>query len=533
METIYTGGTILTMESPKDSPEAVLVRDAYIAAVGSLAQLKQQAPKANIRDLQGRCLMPAFVDPHSHIVMTGQMRQFADLSGCESFSDIVDTMRSYIAKNHVQPDSVAVGFGYDHNFLREKAHPDAALLDAISQNIPVLLMHISGHLGCANSAMLALAGVDETTPDPYGGKYGREAGTNRPNGYLEETAYMAVQAVMKQTVKTDRRALLKGMQQAYLENGITTCQDGATTPQNMALLREADDLDLLDVDVVVYPMAAENPEAFLQEHADCLNGYHKHIKIGGLKMILDGSPQGKTAWMSQPYEGMGDYCGYPFVSREEALHCAKTAVDSNLQLLCHCNGDAASELFLTSYEQALQESENPEKKTLRPMMVHCQTVRNDQLQRMAKLNMLASIFVGHVHYWGDIHLQNFGFARGNHISPVADALRCGLSVNFHQDTPITPPNMLHSVWCAVNRLSREGQVIGADQKIGVYEALKAATINAAYVYGEEDTKGSIKAGKYADLVILDRNPMAVQPMEIREIQVLETIKKGTSVYQSA
>ena len=530
METINTGGRILTMERPGDTPEAVLVRNEKIAAVGSLKDMKQMAPEAVVRDLEGRCLMPAFVDPHSHIVMNGQMSQFADLSGCESFSELVETMRSYIAEKKVQPDSVAVGFGYDHNFLREKAHPDYAVLDEISREIPVLLMHISGHLGCANSAMLTLAGVDENTPDPCGGKYVRVEGTHRPSGVLEENSFMTVQAAMRGHVKTDREAILKGMQKVYLENGITTCQDGATAPEAMAMLRQADELGLLDVDVVVYPMASADPDAFLAEYADCLPDYHGHVKIGGLKMILDGSPQGKTAWMSQPYEGMGDYCGYPFVSREEALRCVKRAVDRNLQILCHCNGDAASELFLSSYEQALEESENPEKLSLRPMMVHCQTVRNDQLDRMEKLHMLASIFVGHVYFWGDVHMRNFGPERGSRISPAADALRRGLSVNFHQDTPITPPNMLHSVWCAVNRLSREGQIIGADQKIGVYEALEAVTLNAAYVYGEEGSKGSIRAGKYADLVILDRSPLEVSPMDIRDIHVLETIRKGRTVY---
>jgi predicted amidohydrolase YtcJ len=164
-------------------------------------------------------------------------------------------------------------------------------------------------------------------------------------------------------------------------------------------------------------------------------------------------------------------------------------------------------------------------------MIHCQTVRNDQLDRMAKINMIPSIFVGHVYYWGDIHMRNFGPERGHHISPVKDALDRGMVVNFHQDTPITKPNMLHSVWAAVNRQSRMGATIGADQKVGVYDALKAVTINAAYAYFEEASKGSIKEGKRADLVILDKDPTAVDPMAIRDIQVLETIKDGKTIYK--
>ena len=529
METIFTGGPILTMEGPENRPQAVLVRDEHIAAVGSLAELRALAPEATLRDLQGRCLMPAFVDPHSHIVMTGQMRQFADLTGCGSFGDIVEAMQAHMTRRHIGPDSVVVGFGYDHNFLAEQAHPTAQVLDAVSREIPVLIMHISGHMGCANSAMLALAGVTADSPDPYGGRFGRDA-EGRPDGYLEENAFMAVQAVMKQTVKTDRRELLAGMQAAYLEQGITTCQDGATTEENMELLLEADRAGLLDVDVVVYPMASADPERFLEKYADYVQKYEGHVKIGGLKMILDGSPQGKTAWMSRPYEGMGDYCGYSFLPEDQAQACARFAVDHGLQLLCHCNGDAASQLLLDCYERALHDSDNAEKYALRPMMVHCQTVRNDQLDRMAQLHMLASIFVGHVYYWGDVHWQNFGPERASRISPAADALKRGLSVNFHQDTPITPPNMLHSIWCAVNRQTRNGRTLGENQKIGVYEALEACTIAAAYVYSEEDRKGSIRPGKLADLVILDRSPLETAPMALRDIRVLETICKGRTLY---
>lgn len=167
---------------------------------------------------------------------------------------------------------------------------------------------------------------------------------------------------------------------------------------------------------------------------------------------------------------------------------------------------------------------------LRPVMIHCQTVRDDQLERMATLSMIASIFVGHVWYWGDVHVKNFGPERGNHISPAKSALDRGVVVNFHQDTPVTKPDMLHSVWCAVNRISRTGNVIGEEQAVDVYDALRAVTVNAAYQYFEEDTKGSIETGKRADLVILDRSPLDVEPMDIRDIKVLETIKDGESIY---
>lgn len=217
------------------------------------------------------------------------------------------------------------------------------------------------------------------------------------------------------------------------------------------------------------------------------------------------------------------------MSEKDLDTCVRQAVEEHRQLLAHCNGDAASEQFLNAYERAMTQSGI--KDDLRPVMIHCQTVRNDQLDRMAKMNMIASVFVGHVWYWGDVHLKNLGSVRGNHISPVKDAIDRGLHVNFHQDTPVTKPDMPHSIWCAVNRISREGRIIGEDQKIDVYHAMKTVTVDAAYEYFEEDSKGTIEQGKKADLVILDRSPLLVNPLEIKDIKVIETIKDGHIVFK--
>ena len=217
------------------------------------------------------------------------------------------------------------------------------------------------------------------------------------------------------------------------------------------------------------------------------------------------------------------------LSDEKIEKFVEIAIKEKQQLLVHCNGDAASEQFLRVYEKA--NPQNVYSLDLRPVMIHCQTVRNDQLDRMRKIGMIASIFIGHVWFWGDIHKKNLGLERGNHISPAKDAFDRGVVVNFHQDTPVTPPNMLHSIWCAVNRLSRNDVSIGEEQKISVYKALQAVTINAAYQYFEEDTKGSIKVGKRADLVVLDDSPLEVDLIEIQNIKVLKTIKDGKVIYE--
>ncbi len=534
MDKVYYNGKIITMSGTEDSeyvPEAVLVRDGKIKSVGTLRSMEnlfsQNVERIN---LQGRCLMPAFIDAHSHIVMNGQMALFADLSDCGSFDDIVAVLDGYRKEHHISETGVIIGQGYDHNFLKEGSHPGRQVLDRVSREIPVMILHVSGHLACVNTSVLELAGIGKDTQEPEGGMIGRRAEDGEPDGYLEEAALGLAQAVVWGRVRMDMGAVMDGMQRIYLENGITTVQDGASSAENIELLKKMGEMDLLKLDVVAYPMVTADGTEIAQKYKELCGNYENHLKIGGYKMILDGSPQGRSAWLSEPYMGgEKDYCGYPTLDDGTVERCVRQAVDEGRQILVHCNGDAASEQFLRAYEKCAKDMEVQQ--DIRPVMIHCQTVRNDQLDRMAKLKMIASIFIGHVWYWGDIHMKNLGETRGRHISPVRDALDRGVTVTFHQDTPVTKPDMLHSIWCAVNRVSRRGNKIGEEQKVTVYEALKTVTINGAYQYFEEDKKGSIEEGKNADFVILSQSPLELKPEDIKNICVMETIKDGVTVYK--
>ena len=523
------------MENQKEEPEAILVNsiNGKIEAVGTLEQVEAVSGACVYKEnLCGKCLMPAFIDAHSHISMNAQMALCADLSTCKTFDDIIKKLKDYIDSKKIKKAQAVIGFGYDHNFLLEQEHPNRHVLDEASRDIPIMILHISGHLACVNSITLELAGITKDTPNPPGGLIGRGADGKEPNGYLEETGIPIVQEVVQSRLMIDRAAMLEQMQATYIEHGVTTVQDGATVARDLMLLKEIAKAKLLKVDVVAYPLMTAGGEILLRDNRDMIRKYQEHLKIGGYKLVLDGSPQGRSAWMSKPYlEGPEGYCGYPWLEDHVVKKYVKQAVEEGQQLLAHCNGDAASEQYLDAYEEAIEDSNREDKHNLRPVMIHCQTVRNDQLDRMAKLNMIASIFVGHVWYWGDIHLKNFGMERGRHISPVRDAMKRGIMVNYHQDTPVTKPDMLHSVWCAVTRRSRNGIIIGEEQKVSVFEALKAVTINAAYQYFEENDKGSIKTGKRADLIILDRSPLEVSLDEIKDIQVLQTLKDGNVIFK--
>lgn len=532
MDKIYFNGDILTMEEDQKEPEAVLVSGSVIKYAGSLKEAGRLSGEAEMIDLKGKTLMPAFIDGHSHISLVAQFSQFADLSGSRDFEDIKRRLLAYQKEQKPGEEGAVIGVGYDHNFLEEQRHPDKTLLDQVSGRVPVFILHASGHMGVANSALLKAAGIDATTKDMEGSRFGRVPGSMEPDGYAEETK--ALKLLMDQVyskVPRDTKAQIDKAQKLYLSHGITTVQDGAASAEDVKTLYEAAQNGGLLVDVVSYILVGEQPKQLEEKYPALKKQYWNHMKLGGRKVILDGSPQGKTAWLSKPYEGEQEYRGYPAMRDSEVKGYAADAIKSGMQILAHCNGDAASGQWIESFENAMKQCGVSAGDDLRPVMIHCQTVRKDQLLKMKQIGMIPSIFVDHVYYWGDIHLKNLGEERAETISPAKSAFEQGLCVNFHQDSPVIPPDMMHTVWSAVNRMTREGRILGQEERVSVYEALKAVTINGAYAYFEEDSKGSIAKGKLADLVILDKNPLKIPSADLKEIQVTETIKEGKTVYR--
>ena len=532
METLYFNGDIITMEGEGDYAEAVLVADGRIKATGAYAAVAaQKSADCQLVDLQGKTLMPSFIDAHSHAAsMAPMFADLCDLSACSSFDDIVAALTAYKDARQVPAGQAIVGYNYDENFLAEQAAPHRDLLDQVSTEHPITIMHVSVHMVVANSMALASVNYTDDMADIPGGEIGRYE-DGRLNGYLAEAASYALIGGLFGTMQQKMAQLWPVAQQMYLSNGITTVQDGGSDDGVVKMLLAFDQAGMVKTDIVVYESCGAKAHDTMVAYPELCGKYKGHVKIGGYKIVLDGAPQARTAWMTQPYEGGEEY-GVPIVKTEDLEQYVKQALDDNMQILAHCNGDAAGDQYLGTIEKMLPLSDNPNKENLRFTMIHCQTARKDQIEKMAQLKMIPSIFVAHVNYWGDVHMKNFGPVRGSRVSPVKDALEAGLKYNFHTDTPVVRPDMLHSLWTAVNRISRSGAVIGTEQRIGVYDALKGVTINAAYAYFEENEKGSIKAGKRADLVILSDNPLKVDPMTIKDIKVLETIKDGQTVYKA-
>lgn len=540
-KTLFHNATFVPMTAADARLEAIVAdEDGLIAYAGTEDGARAFAPDAEEVDLDGACALPGFIDPHSHFTMVAQALAYIQLGGCTSIAEMQERLRAGIASRGITPDGVAVGMGYDQNALAEERHPTAAELDAVAADIPIVIIHVSGHLGSANTRAYELAGIAPDAPDPEGGHYVRDA-AGLVTGPWEEPAAMAplTARVVGPRFTIDYDALLPAMEREYLRFGITTCQDGASADETLAALESFARTGRLNLDVVAYPVSAFGLHAadVCARHAE-FDGttYHGRLRIGGHKMILDGSPQGRTAWMTKPYLPLTPdddpaFCGFGQLDDDTAYTFCREAIDSGHQLLTHCNGDAASDQLVRVYARALEDSPNPNKHELRPVMIHCQTARRDHYARMRELGMIPSIFSSHIWHWGDIHLRNFGEGRGSRVSACGWAREEGLPFTLHNDTPIVPNDMMLSVWCAVMRVTKTGVELDQNLRVGVYDALRAITVNGAYQYGEEAHKGTLEVGKRADMAVLDANPLEVDPATIKDIKVMATIKDGVTVWR--
>lgn len=543
--TLYSGGPILTMvgDTPR-TVEAVLVQSGRIVAVGSAAELAGRAAGRLDRvDLAGRTLLPGFIDGHGHVDAVGLQAISANLlpppdGRNDSIEALVQTTREWMAGTSLPRDyQLALGFGYDDSQLNEQRHPTRADLDRVSTDIPVLFIHQSGHIGVANSKALEAAGITAATADPPGGVIRRQAGSREPNGVLEETAWFGVagKLVFGRTGEKESQALITAGQELYLRYGFTTAQSGATDPSNVLGLMAAARSGRLKLDVVSYPNLVQIGDGSFMRSEFVGRRYVGGLRIGGVKVTLDGSPQGKTAFLTQPYfkvpEGQKpDYRGYPTFTDQQLDGFLTQAYAQQWQVLAHTNGDAALDQLIGSVQRVAAGLPAADRRTV---AIHAQTARADQLDAMKRLGIFPSFFPMHTFYWGDWHRDSvLGPERAANISPTGWALERGMLFTSHHDAPVAFPDSIRVLSATVNRTTRSGQVLGPQHRVDPWVALKSMTLWAAYQHFEEHDKGSIEAGKRADFVILDRNPLSIDRAQLADIKVIETIKDGRSVYRA-
>lgn len=537
---VYFGGDIITMAGDTAQyKEAIVVKNGKISFVGASNEAMRIAGEGHeMINLKGKTLLPGFIDGHAHFANFAGQAIGAKLlpppdAGAKDIPTIISLLKEWNTEENRALTGWIFGTGFDDSVLEEKRFPTKHDLDKVTTEHPIMIVHISGHFAAVNSKGLELLGITKDTKNPEGGIIRREKNSNEPNGVLEELAaipYM-LPALSPKSKEAISRFFNAGQDMA-LSFGYTTAQEGRAMTNNDLLIAMAE-AGKLKIDVVSYV-----DYLFIDTYMPTKwnnKKYDNHFRIGGIKLTLDGSPQGRTAWRTQPYlippEGASQgYAGYPAIPKDEDVTAIyEKAFKNNWQILTHANGDAAMDQMIRTLKPLAEKYGNEDR---RFVLIHGQYIREDQLDDYKDLGVIASLFPLHTFYWGDWHKQIIGEELGNKISPVRTALNKGVKITIHSDAPVALPNLMRVVWTAVNRTSRSGAIIGEKERLTPYEALKAITDWSAYQHFEENEKGTLEKGKLADIVILDKNPLKVAADDIKNIQVLETIKEGISVYKN-
>lgn len=539
--TVYYNGDIITMES--DAPqyvESVVEQDGRIVFAGHLEEAEKKFANSKKIDLKGSTLLPGFIDPHSHFEKVSNSMGQLDISPppvgeVTNIPQIMEKLKAYKEENNIPDGEWIFAWGYDDNQLEEKRHPNNKEIDAVLPNNPVYLDHASGHMGVANSMALQKMNVTAESKNPEGGNIDRYPGTQEPNGLVQETAMYPFVGNMLQILDSKSASFFEATQDYYAQHGITTAQDGLIGRHKIDFYKKMAEEGKLKIDLIALAGFSEL-ETNVKDSLFTFNVYNKGFKTQGTKIVADGSPQGKTAFFTKPYltpvPGCDQECtGLPSLSQEALDQLVMVGYENEVQLFIHCNGDAAIDMVIKAHENACEKLNQPVDKDRRTVIIHSQFVRPDQLETYVKYKMLPSFFTNHAYFWGDVHMENLGEERASFLSPIATADKMGIKYTNHSDATVTPINPMMTVWSAVNRESRSGVVIGEKERATPYQALKAITINAAYEHFDEDVKGSLKEGKLADFVILEKNPLKEAPEKLKDIKVLKTIKEGSVIFE--
>jgi predicted amidohydrolase YtcJ len=552
--TVYFNGDIITMEG--DSAvyaEALVEKGGKILFVGDKKTALQQAGNQMKQvDLAGKTMVPGFIDAHGHMVYFGKNLMDQSLTGVKDIPELIERMKAHATQ--VPSDGWIVGMGYAPLKMKELRHPSADDLDQISKDRPVLVVHSSGHGGSMNHALMKLLNINENTVDPAGGEYLREKGSKMPSGPMEETALIEVRNRRPAFSEESAGKVITEAAKVWASYGQTTAMECGLGlgSDDISIVENAIDKKLLPIDLVVFAKesstdevvnaaygvsesyattSASNAKKLLGSRADIDKRYINRVRLGGIKFWLDGNPT--LAWMSEPFTT-------PPPGREPGFKAYGQIPDSllfayfdkywttNMQINMHVLGDQALEQALSAIEAAVKKHGMSDH---RPVFVHCGYARPDQIKRIKAIGGIPTFLSLGLSMQGDEILTMWGEKRATNGMAAQSMLQEGIPFSLSHDAPVSSPQIMPLVAAAVNRVSGSGKVIGPHQRISPYLAMKAVTAWAAYQIKEENTKGTLKAGKLADLVILEKNPLKIAPLEISGIKILETIKEGKSVFK--
>lgn len=540
-DSIYFGGPIVTVNDAQPNAEAVAVKDGKILMVGTRSEIEQnhKGSATKMVDLGGKTLLPGFVDPHSHYIsslsVANQVNVYAPPVGPgKDIPSIVAALKQFRDEHNIPRGVVIQAYGYDENMMPKGIGLSRDDLDVDFPDNPVMVNHVSMHGAVLNSAAFKKYGISAKTKTPLGGIILRKPGSNEPAGLIMETAYLPVFSALTPPTRDEEAKWSEAGQMLYAAAGITTAQEGLTHASDVALMQRVAASGVHIVDIVAYPFILDLDKVLENNPASSFGKYVNHVKLGGVKITMDGSPQGKTAYFTTPYltggpGGEKNWRGEPTFPQEQVNAWFKKVYDLGIPLNIHANGDATIDMLLKAHEYAAADDLAKQRHTT---VIHSQFVRADQLDKYVAYSITPSLYTEHTFYFGDTHVLNRGKAQAFYESPMRAAIDKGLRPTNHTDFVVAPLDQMFVIWTAVNRISRSGVIIGPDQRVTPMEALKAITINAAFQYNEEASKGSIEPGKLADLVILSGNPLTTSPDAIKDIKVVETLKEGKTIYKA-
>lgn len=535
---IYTARIIRTANPSRPTGTAIAIRDGKVLCVGTLDECRSWGISNVDTRFEDKVLTAGFVEAHSH-VMTGMYhsipyvgwfrRQMPDgtwVDGIKSTDELTQRI-AHIAENTAPGESIVVS-GFDPIYLKTE-RLSRHHLDAATTLHPVFVFHASGHLATINSFALAKYDIGPAHPAPGVG-FDDEG---FPNGELREPAAMALasdefRAIGRVIAQPDT---LVHFASSMRNAGVTTATDlGAHLHQNERVLTttlEATSNPSFPVRIV----SASRVIGSVQDMPASVEGIHKaqqqsndklHFPI--VKMVLDGSIQGFTAVIDWPAYHTGEDHGLFLLPPEQVVDFLRPFHEAGLGIHCHCNGSTTSQVFIDAIEQLLKETPWLNH---RHTITHAQLITQAQMRKARNLGMSANFFVNHVFYWGDQHREiTVGPDRAHSMNPCGSAERMGLQFSFHTDAPVTPPGHLHTMWCAVNRITASDQILGEHERISVDRAFHAATIDAAYQLHMDHMIGSLEVGKHADMTVLEDDPYEVDPMRIKDIRVWGTVLGG-------
>ena len=538
-DTIYVGGDIVTINDAQPDVEALAVKDGRILAVGSKAEIEQahKGSTTKVVDLGGKTLLPGFLDAHSHYVsalsVANQAKVYAPPAGPgKDVPGILAAIEQFRVGHKIPKGELIMAYGYDDTAMPAGRLLNRDDLDQAFRDNPVIVGHVSMHGGVLNSAALKMFGYSAATETPPGGVIVRKPGTSEPYGLIMETAYLPVFSNLPKPTPEQEIEFTKAAQRLYAEAGVTTAHEGATHASDLEVMKRATAAGANIIDVIAFPFILDLDAVLASTPLDTWGKYDRGLKIGGVKITIDGSPQGRTAFFTAPYltggpGGQKNWQGELTFPQDTINQMVKRVYDMGVPLNLHANGDGAIDAFFKAHEFA---AAGDLSKDRRVTMIHAQFTRPDQLDKYVQYRIRPSFYTLHTFYFYEAHLANRGKEQAQYISPMRDAIDKGLHPTNHTDFYVAPLDQMFMLWSAVNRISRTGAEVGPGQRVTPLEGLKAMTIWVAEQYGEQDSKGSLEPGKLADLVILDRNPLKVEPMAIKDIKVVETIKAGRTVY---